>query len=504
MARIVYAGFLHETNTFAPDLADWAAFEAGGGWPSMCFGDDIWPAIKGSNISAAGFVEKALNDGHELIPTVWAAASPSAHVEQSTYERIADKILNDIQDALPVDAVYLDLHGAMVAQHLDDGEGELFHRVRQLVGEQIPIAVTLDLHANVTSQMLTEADILVAYRTYPHVDMAETGERCYQLLKNQLLSAKRQFMAMRRLPFLIPICWQCTEIEPAKSLYALLETLESEHTHLSFTTGFPAADFPECSPVIWAYADSQQEAKKLCDALADAAESVEREFAGKLFTPDEAVQYAMAKANTATKPIIIADAQDNPGAGSNSESTGMLKALVANNASNAAIGLIVDPEAVQLAIEAGEGATLQLSLGGKSGIKNDTPFEAEFLVEKISNGQAKALGPYYRNRTLEMGPSVCLRIGGVQVVVASEKIQMADRVMFSFIGVDPLAADILVVKSTVHFRADFTPIAEEIIVATAPGSMPMILEELPWQNLAEGIRIDPCGKVFSRKETTKP
>ena len=392
--------------------------------------------------------------------------------------------------------MYLDLHGAMVAQHYDDGEGEIIERVRKLVGPQIPIAITLDLHANVTSKMLNEADILVAYRTYPHVDMAETGERCYKLLKRQLETNERQSMAMRRLPFLIPICWQCTDIEPAKGLYELLEKIETEDSHLSFATGFPAADFPECSPVIWAYANSKNEANQMVDVLAKAAEDAEEQFAGKLYAPDEAIQYAINKAKIVNKPIVIADAQDNPGAGSNSESTGMLKALVANNAQNAAIGLIVDLKAAEAAVSAGEGATIRLSLGGKSGVEGDTPFEAEFFVEKVSDGKAKAYGPYYRNRLLDMGTSACLRIGGVQVVVASQKIQMADRVMFSFIGIDPLAADILVVKSAVHFRADFTPLAEEIIVAKAPGSMPMVLEELPWSNLQEGIRIDPCGKVF--------
>lgn len=498
MARIVYGGFLHETNTFAPDLADWAAFEAGGGWPGMVSGKAVWPTLEGSNISAAGFVASALADGHELIPTTWTAASPSAHVEKQCYERIANTILDGIRAALPVDAVYLDLHGAMVAQHVDDGEGELLARVRQLVGPDIPIAVSLDLHANVTVQMVAEADILVAYRTYPHVDMAETGKRSYSLLQRRLSTGKRQYKAMRRLPFLVPICWQCTDIEPAKSLYRLLEQTEGGDVHLSFATGFPAADFPECSPVVWAYADTQAAAEQAVDTLADAAEAAESRFAGKLYTPDEAVQYAMQKAQTATKPMVIADAQDNPGAGSNSDTTGMLRALVRNNAQNAAIGLIVDPEAAQQAVAAGEGAVLRLALGGKSGIANDQPFEAEFVVEKISTGTAHAKGPYYRNFTLNMGPSACLRIGGVQVVVASQKVQLADRVMFSYVGIDPLAADILVVKSAVHFRADFTPMAEEIIVATAPGSMPMVLQELPWRNLQEGIRIDPCGKAFTK------
>lgn len=498
MARIVYGGFLHETNTFAPDLADWEAFKAGGGWPGMVSGEAVWPTLEGSNISAAGFVAKALADGHDVVPSTWAAASPSAHVQEQTYERIAGMILDGIRAALPVDAVYLDLHGAMVVQHFDDGEGELLARVRQLVGPDTPVVVSLDLHANVTAQMLEQADILVAYRTYPHVDMAETGERTYSLLKRRLETGVRQYKAVRRLPFLVPICWQCTDIEPAKGLYRLLAQTEEQAVHVSYAMGFPAADFPECSPVIWAYADTPEQAQAAADVLADAALLAEARFAGKLYTPDEAVQYAMHKAHSTQKPIVIADAQDNPGAGSNSDTTGMIRALVRNKAQKAAIGLIVDPQAAAQAVAAGEGALIRLAIGGKSGIANDEPFEAEFLVEKVSDGIAHAKGPYYSGFTLNMGPSACLRIDGVQIVLASQKVQLADRVMFSYVGIDPLAADILVVKSAVHFRADFTPIAEEIIVARAPGSMPMVLAELPWTNLAEGTRIDPCGKPFVR------
>lgn len=496
MARIVYGGFLHETNTFAPDLADWPAFVAGGGWPSIVQGDQVWPSLQGTNIAAAGFVTQALAAGDELIPTVWCGASPSAHVEKDTYERIVQIILDGVQQALPVDAVYLDLHGAMVAQHFDDGEGELLRRVRQLVGPSVPIAVSLDLHANVTEQMLAEADILVAYRTYPHVDMAQTGARTYALLKQKMQTGQPTFLAFERLPFLIPICWQCTDIEPARSLYALLAELEQDSVHVSFATGFPAADFAECAPMIWAYGDTPAKAEAAVQQLAAAANQAESQFAGKLYSADEAVKYAMQKSLAASGPIVIADAQDNPGAGSNSDTTGLLRALVANNAQDAAIGLVVDPAAAQIAFEAGVGATLRLAIGGKSGVSGDEPFEAEFFVEAVSTGAAEAKGPYYSGFNLNMGLSACLRIGGVRVVLASQKVQLADRVMFSYVGIDALQQKILVVKSAVHFRADFTPIAEEIIVAAAPGSMPMILSQLPWQHLDPNIRVDPCGATL--------
>ncbi len=496
MSRIVYGGFQHETNTFAPDLADWDAFLAGGGWPGVCSGDAVWPAIRGANIPAAGFVQSALDAGDTVVATAWAAASPSAHVEAGTYERIAGMIVDGIRAAMPVDAVYLDLHGAMVAQGYDDGEGELLRRVRALVGPDVPVVASLDLHANVTAQMLAQADILAAYRTYPHVDMAETGARAHRLLKARLAAGKRPAMASRRLPFLIPICWQCTDIEPARSLYRLLEEVEESALHVSFATGFPAADFPECSPVIWAYGDDAAQAEAAVDRLASAAIAAEAGFAGKLYDPDEAVRYAMQAARHGSKPIVIADAQDNPGAGSNSDTTGMLRALLRNKAERAAIGLIVDPAAAARIHAAGQGATIRLALGGKSGIAGDEPFEADFYIEAVSDGRVDATGPFYHGFSLQLGPSACLRIGGVRVVVASVKVQMADQSMFRYVGIEPTEQDILVVKSAVHFRADFTPIAREIIVAAAPGSMPMVLRQLPWKNLPAGLRLDPCGVAF--------
>ncbi|MGO4391337.1 M81 family metallopeptidase [Variovorax sp. M-6] len=496
MSRIVYGGFQHETNTFAPDKADWRDFMLGGGWPGLVSGEAVWPTLIGANIPAAGFVQAALDAGDTLVPTTWCAASPSAHVTEAAYEKIAGMILGGIESALPVDAVYLDLHGAMVAEHFDDGEGELLRRVRALVGPDVPVIASLDLHGNVTRQMLAQADALVAYRTYPHVDMAETGQRAYQVLQQRLRHGTRMPMASRAMEFLVPICWQCTDIEPARSLYTQLHAIEADAAHVSFATGFPASDFEECAPVVWAYASDQTAADAAVDRLAGAVQDAEPAFAGKLYAPDEAVLYAMRAAETTDRPIIIADAQDNPGAGSNSDTTGLLRALVRNGAQRAAIGLIVDPAAVEKIVAVGAGHTIRLGIGGNSGIPDDAPFEAEFHIERVHDGKFDATGPYYHGFRLDVGPAACLRVDGVRIVLSSYKVQMADQSMFRFIGIEPTEQNILVVKSAVHFRADFAPIAHEIIVGAAPGSMPMIIEQLPWKHLAPGMRLGPCGKRF--------
>ncbi len=260
-----------------------------------------------------------------------------------------------------LDAVYIDLHGAMVCEHLDDGEGEILARIRDVVGPSVPLIASLDLHGNVTPLMVEKADCLIAYRTYPHVDMAETGRRCAAHL-GMLLGGERYAKAFRQLRFLIPIAWQSTDMEPCRSLYAELAALEDEAIPtLSFLPGFPAADFPDCGPSVIAYGRSQSEADHAADRFATMVADQEMAFAGEVLSPDEGVQRAMAIAAAgAARPVIIADTQDNPGAGGNSDTTGMLRALVANGAERAAIGLIVDRDAAMAAHRAGIGAVVNL------------------------------------------------------------------------------------------------------------------------------------------------
>ena len=500
--RIVIAGFQHETNTFAQTQADMRAFELGGGWPELARGEKVFEAIAGANIPGAGFVRAARAQGHVLLPAIFCAASPSAHVTEAAFERITADILDGIEAALwenPIDAVYLDLHGAMVTTHFDDGEGELLQRVRAVVGDDVPVVASLDLHANVTETMLSRADRLVAYRTYPHIDMADTGARAYRLLEKLWAASgsKRVARAVRRLDFLVPICWQCTDIEPAARLYALLEEIESATgADLSYAMGFPAADFDECGQVVWAYAPDASIAEAAVARMADAINAAESEFCGTLYAPDDAVRVAIDRSRSAKGPIIIADGQDNPGAGGNSDTTGLLRALVANDAQDAAIGLIVDPIAAAAIHRQKLGATIHLALGGRSGIPGDAPYEDDFVIENLSDGNVDATGPYYAGRHLRIGPSACLRRGGVRIVVASNKVQMADLALFRVVGIEPTKQAVLVVKSAVHFRAAFAPIAAEIISATAPGAMPMRLEELPWTRLRAGMRLGAGGKPF--------
>src|SRR3981081_4035876 len=316
MTRIAVGGFLHETNTFSPTKATYEGFVHGGGWPPMSQGAKLLEKMRNINVGMAGFVPAAEAEGWGVVPTIWGAASPSAHVTKDAYERVAGAIVDGIKAAGSIDGVYLDLHGAMVAEHLDDGEGEILARVRKAIGKDLPLVVSLDLHANVTPQMVEHADALIAYRTYPHVDMAATGRAAARHLALMLRTKQRFAKAFRQLPFLIPISWQCTSDQPTKSIYEKLAALESEAVPtLSFAPGFPAADFRDCGASVFAYGRTQADADAAADNITALIESHEDDFDGRNYSPDEGVRYAMELATTAKKPVIIADTQDNPGAG---------------------------------------------------------------------------------------------------------------------------------------------------------------------------------------------
>ncbi|NPU68818.1 M81 family metallopeptidase [Bradyrhizobium sp. 83012] len=497
MTRVAIGGFLHETNTFAPTKADYDDFMHGGGRASIADAASVMTTMRGINAGQSGFIAVAEANGWEIVPTIACAASPSAHVTKDAFERITTVMVDRIKAALPLNGVYLDLHGAMVPEHFDDGEGEILARVRNAIGPDVPLVASLDLHANVTPEMIAHADALIAYRKYPHTDMADTGRACAEHLALLLRTKQPLAKAFRQLPFLIPISWQCTNDQPTKGIYEKLAALQSEAVPtLSFAPGFPAADFVHCGPSVFAYGRTQADADAAADAIAAIVTGHEDDFDGRIYTPDEGVRHAMTLAKTATRPIVIADTQDNPGAGGDSDTTGMLRALVRNRASRAAIGMIYDPQAALAAHAAGEGATITLSLGGKSGIPGDAPFEESFIVETISDGRFTAPGPFYGGRKMEMGPSAALRIGDVRVVVASHKSQLADQEMYRFVGIEPTEQAILVNKSSVHFRADFEPIAETLLICAAPGAMPADPSTLPWTRLRPGIRLKPNGPVF--------
>ena len=496
MARIAVGGLQHETNTFAPSKADYGAFEAGGGWPGVQYGEAVFAEVEGANIPAAGAIQALRAQGHELVATAWGAASPSAHVTTDAFERIVGRMVENLRAAGSVDGVYLDLHGAMVTEAHDDGEGEILRRVREAVGPRVPIAASLDLHCNFTQAMFERCDAFVAYRTYPHVDMAEAGARAAALLGRMLRDGKPLAKHWRALDYLTGLPSQCSMIDPAKSLYAHIG--RDETTTLSFTPGFPMADFGECGMAVFGYGDDARRTREAVDALHGLVADAEKDFAMELHSADEAVAQARSRGE-AGRPVVLADTQDNPGAGGNGDTTGLLKALIAQNAPDAVLGLLVDGAAAKRAHEVGQGGTAAFRIGGLSRIPGDTPCEGEFAVERLGDGRFTCTGPMFKGFRMQLGPMALLRsksAPGVRVVLASRKCQAGDQEMFRHVGVEPRRSRILALKSSVHFRADFEPIAKEVLVVKAPGPALADPTEFTWTRLRPGLRLRPLGPAF--------
>ena len=502
MARIAVGGFQHETNTFAPQRATWADFERADAWPGFIRGAELIDAVKGYNLPIAGAVEALRSKRHELLPMCWCSAPPSSYVERDAYERVAGYLLEDLAAQLPVDGVYLDLHGAMVAEHFEDGEGELLRRIRALVGERVPIVASLDYHTNMTRAMVQYADAMIGYRTYPHIDMAATGGRAALLLDRLLTERRPLYKAYRQIDFLIPLVWQCTMAEPAKGVFALLDEIErgaASHNQgivsITHTPGFPPADIAECGPALVVYGHDRAAAEAAADRLAAAIREREPRFAGKLYTPDEAVAEALRLSRGASGPVVLADIQDNPGAGGTSDTVGLLRALIAQHAAGAVIGMMVDPEAAAAAAAGGEGARLAIGVGAKIGYAGETPVEADWRIERVASGDFIGTGPMYGGAHFHIGPMALVRdaASGVAAVLAAKRIQANDQEMFRHVGVEPANVPVLGLKSTVHFRADFQPIASAVLCVQSPGAHLTDPTEMPYRHLRRGVRLRPLG-----------
>lgn len=504
MTRVFVAGFHHETNTFAPSMADWAAFEAGSGYPPFLRGAAMLEAHRHGPLALAGFAAEADRRGWHLVPSAWAGAMPSNRVTHDAFERIAGTITDDLRAALHdgLDAVFLDLHGAAVAQGIDDAEGELLARVRALTGPTLPIVATLDLHANVSAAMLRHASALTAYRTYPHVDMRETGARAAALLARRLAAGPAPWhTAARRVSFLLPLNAQCTLTEPAASVITRLEALEARHgVDLSFAMGFSAADIPDCGPVLFGHGRNAAALRAALDELHAEVTAGRREWAAPLPGPAEAVAQALGLAARSERPVLIADTQDNPGAGGDANTTGLLHALLAARAGErlagaVALGLLFDPEAARAACSAGVGARLTLPIGRAvrtwSGAPSDPPVHAGLAVRAVHDGELRLRGPMTDGLHVRLGPCARVEIDGVQVLLSSAKMQMLDADLFRFLGIEPAHMKLLVLKSSVHFRAAFAPLAGAILVAKAPGPMAADPGELPWTRLDPGTAPRP-------------
>ena len=489
--RIAIGGFLHESNSFAPRPTRYIDFVQPGGFPALIAGAGLFDAVRGASVPIAGAIEAAA--GASLVPLAWGFANPAGPVQDEAFERIAALICAGLSVALdkaPLDGVYLDLHGAAVAESFADMEGELLRRVRAIVGD-IPLTISLDPHCNLTRRMVDLCDALVPFRTYPHVDMPAAGAQAMTLLLARIARGKPWARAFRQVDFFIPLPSQCTMFPPMQPVADARVDLAAVEgvAELAFCFGFPYADFADCGVAVAAYAETQAQADAAAAALHGFIAAREASFRLEVIPAEEAVARAIATSATASRPVVIADTQDNPGGGGHGDTTGLLAELIRQNAQGALVALINDDASAAACHDAGEGAEITLDLGGKS---NGVPLTVQARVMKLTDGTFVGTGPMAKGNPAAVGPSALIQVTpGVQVILVSRKMQALDQALIRHVGIEPSSCKILVLKSSVHFRADFEPIAETVIVAAAPGPVVADPALLPFKHLRPGIRLRP-------------
>jgi microcystin degradation protein MlrC len=492
--RIAIGGFLHESHSFAPKPTTYQDFKTPAGFMYLTSGQKLLDDLPGKSVPAAGALDVARKAGVTLVPLSWCFANPAGPVQDEAFERIAAMICAGLSGALeetPLDGVYLDLHGAGVVDSFPDLEGELLRRVRAIIGA-VPLTISVDPHCNLTRAMVDHADAIAPFRTYPHVDMPAAGARAMALLLERIKRGKPWARAFRQVDFFIPITSQCTEKQPMQSVMGERGAIAAKTpgvVELGWCFGFPYADFADCSPAMVAYAETQAQADAAANAMHAHVTGRETDFRLDVVPAATAVGEAIRLSNSAKRPVVIADTQDNPGGGGHGDTTGMLRELIAQGAKGACVGLINDAESAAACHRAGVGATLTLNLGGKS---DGAPLTVNAKVLKLTDGSYVCTGPMGKGNPVHQGPIALIEAApGIQVIVASKKTQTYDQALFRHVGIEPADCKILVLKSSVHFRADFEPIAETVIVGIAPGPVTADPSVFPFKHLRPGVRINP-------------
>ena len=486
--RLFLAMLSHETNTFSNVPTDRTQFEA----RDLRYGGEILEVYRGTGTCLGGMIAAAERLGATLIPSVAASASPAGRVTRDIYEHVTQRLLADLERAGRLDGVLLDLHGAMVPEGIDDGEGDVIAAVRKVVGPSVPIAVTLDFHGNLGRDMIANADLLHGYKTYPHVDMAERGVEATERLAQVIAGRIKPTAAWRKPPLMPPLGRQGTAVGPMRRLYDLADEMEKDPkvVSISIFAGFPYADIPDAGLGIYVVTDDDPAlAERLAGQLERVAWEHRREFIHTALPVKEAVARALAADG---RPIVLADMADNTGGGAAGDGTEILRELLRVGARGATVACIWDRAAVAACAAAGVGARVTLDVGGKVDDRHGAPLRVTGVVRTLSDGRFVHRGPMMHGLPGRLGSTAVLDVDDVRVILISYRWQTLDPEMIRFVGIDPLREKILVVKSTIHYRAAFEPIAKEIIEVDAPGLSSSNLSRFEYRRVRRPIfPLDP-------------
>lgn len=465
--KLVLAQMKHETNTFSPVPTPLARF--GHGRERPWEGREAYEEFKGTGTALGAFIDLAERAGAEVVLPVAAQAWPSGRVAQDAYEFIAAKIVDAV--AQGCDAVLLDLHGAMVTERFDDGEGELLARIRR-VAPRVPIGVAHDMHANLFPAAGRVATSLAGYQTYPHVDMYETGIRAAEPILCLLRKDCSPTLAFGHKPMLPHVMRQSSLDSPNKDIQARAKEMEKQGAlSASFFVGFPHADISYAGASAVVVADRDPElARRYCGELLEMAWERRAQFVYRPEPLDESIRKAKG---IDAKPVVLLDHYDNCASGGTMDTMAVLGAMLDAGLEEAAAFAICDPEAVRQMKEAGVGARVTLALGGKThmpsmGLEGE-PRTVRGTVKRIIDGLYRNEGPMGRGELMDMGASAVLDAGAVEIVVTSRQVEPYDIAAFRAVGIDPAAKRYVMLKSRVHWRAGLGAIAKAVVECAGVG-----------------------------------
>ncbi len=493
--RIVTGGIAQETNTFQWQPTTLEDFGRPG-FGTLARGEQIL-AMEGTGTVYGGAVAEARRQGIDLIPTAYGAVMPGGRVARAAFDTLCEEILTGIEAALPVDGVFLVLHGAMALEDHDDAEGLLLAAVRDAVGPEVPIVAPLDLHTNLSDEMVALADALVGYKHYPHTDMPETGAQALRILAAIVRREARPTIAHARLPLIAPnqsmvTTWQ----SPLKTAIDRARELEREPGVLAATVlgGFPFADVPFAGLATIVVTDGEPDlAHRAANELAAICWERRTDFTIRPTPVAEAIERAMAGPEGSV--YVLADIADSGASGTAGDGTTVLRALMEAGARSAAVAQIMDPEAVAACITAGVGSEVTLSVGGKHDELHGPPVEVTGMVRLIHEGSFKVAGAMGAGTLASRGRTIVLEIGGrdgIELQLTEVRGHPHDLNFFRAFGIEPTERRILVLKSAAHFRAAFEPIATEVIEVDAPGISSPNLSSFDYRRLRRPIYpLDP-------------
>jgi microcystin degradation protein MlrC len=489
--RLLIAMMKHETNTFSPVPTPLARF---GYAPGPLYGDAAIAAYRGTGSGLGAYLDIAERERAEVVLPIAAGAPPSRPVDDAAFEHIAGRICEAVAKG-GFDGILLDLHGAMVTESYEDGEGELLRRIRAL-DPKTPLAVSYDMHANLYPAMIENATVVSGYRTYPHIDTYDTAKRAGDILLKAIRGEAKPVIAWGNAPMLPHVMRQGSDDHPNKELQARCAgmTVEDGALIASLFTGFPHADIANAGLSAVVVTDGDRDlAERLRDELLDRA-WVEREsFVYKIEPLAEALgrAKAMPAPGPGEGPIVLLDHYDNCASGGTMDTTVVLGEILKADLENAAAFAIFDPEAVQQAIAAGIGAKVTLSVGGKLAMPqvpgDSPPLTLSGTVKTISNGRFRNKGPMGRGVLTDMGPSVVIDTGKVEVALISRHVEPSDLNCFLSLGIDPLQKRYVMLKSRVHWRAGLGPMAKAVVDCAGIGVCTSDYSSLTFKNVRRPI-----------------